>query len=99
MGETGAAAAQADANAKMLFDALKDFRYQVLKVGVNGDIAGRIVLSMQLLGRNPTVLDGAQFKLGISIDSELMNLMNTTQWRTRLSDAITGGVNVTGATN
>ncbi len=91
-GSTGDAAAQADSNAKMLFDALKDFRYEVLKVGVNGDIADRIVLSMQLLGRNPTVLDGAQFKLGISIDSALMELLNTTQWRSRIGDAVTGAV-------
>jgi dicarboxylate transporter DctA-like protein len=91
-GSTGDAAASTDSNAKMLFDALKDFRYQVLKVGVNGDIAGRIVLSLNLLGRNPTVLDGAQFKLGISVDSELMNLMNTTQWRSRINNAIADSV-------
>jgi hypothetical protein len=69
----------------------------VLKVGVDGDIAGRIVLSLDLLGRNPTVLDGAQFQLGISIDGALMELANTAQGRFRLSDAITGGVRDSGA--
>ena len=55
-GSTGDAAAQADPNAKMLFDALKDFRYKVLKVGLNGDIAGQITLTMNLFGKQP---DGA----------------------------------------
>ena len=92
LGSVGQAAAESDQNAKMLFDALKDFRYQVLKVGVNGDITGWIVLSVDLLGRNPTVLDGAPFQLGISIDSELMKLANKAQGRFSLSDALTGGL-------
>ncbi|HEV7692128.1 MAG TPA: YdbH domain-containing protein [Hyphomonadaceae bacterium] len=106
LGSVGQAAAESDANAKMLFDALKDFRYQVLKVGVNGDITGWIVLSVDLLGRNPTVLDGAPFQLGISIDSELMQLANKAQGRFSLQDALTGGLKgavsggtVTGAPN
>ncbi len=89
-GSTGDAAAQSDPNAKMLFDALKDFRYRVLELGIDGDIAGRIKLSMNLSGRNPGVMAGAEFKLGISIDSELMSLLNTTQgWRGQLSGAVT----------
>lgn len=90
LGSTGDAAAQSDPNAKMLFDALKDFRYKVLELGIDGDIAGRIRLSMSLSGRNPTVMAGAEFKLGISIDSALMELLNTTQgWRGQLSGAVT----------
>lgn len=77
-GSTGDAAAQADPNSKMVFDALKDFHYQVLKVGINGDLAGRIVLSLDVLGRNPKVLGGSPFQLNIGIDSELMQLLNTT---------------------
>jgi hypothetical protein len=88
-GSAGEAAAQSDPNAKMLFDALKDFRYQVLKVGLDGDIAGRIVLSVNLLGRNPGVLSGAPFELNISVDSALMNLLNTTSWQDRLRTQIT----------
>jgi hypothetical protein len=88
-GSTGDAAAQTDQNAKMLFDALKDFRYRVLEVGLDGDITGQLKLSLNLSGRNPTVMAGAEFKLGISIDSELMKLLNTTQgWRGQLSGAV-----------
>lgn len=92
-GSTGDAAAQTDANAKMLFDALKDFRYRVLEMRIDGDIAGRLVLSMTLLGRNPDLLAGSEFKLGISIDSALMELLHNTQGAAQdLSGRINGSV-------
>lgn len=75
-GSTGDAAASADANAKMLFDALKDFRYRVMRVGLDGDLAGRMVLTFDLLGSNPEVFSGAAFDIGISVDSPLLNLLN-----------------------
>ena len=77
-GSPGDAAAQADDNSKMVFDALKDFRYQVLKVGLNGDLAGRIVMSLSVLGRNPDVLGGQPFQFNIGIDSELVRLLTST---------------------
>ncbi len=77
-GSPGDAAAQADENSKMVFDALKDFRYQVLKVGLNGDLAGRMVMSLSVLGRNPDVLGGQPFQLNIGIDSELVRLLTST---------------------
>jgi hypothetical protein len=95
-GSTGDAAAQADSNAKMLFDALKDFRYKVLTVKLDGDIAGRLVLTLGLLGRNPNVLSGAEFDLNISLDSALMSLLNTTSWQGQLNSqlkASAGGPN------
>lgn len=77
-GSPGDAAAQADGNSKMVFDALKDFRYQVLKVGLNGDLAGRMVMNLSVLGRNPDVLGGQPFQLNIGIDSELVRLLTST---------------------
>lgn len=74
-GSAGDAAAQADENSKRLFDALKDFRYDVLKVGLNGDLAGRIVMMLNIYGRNPEVLAGSPFQLNIGIDSELVRLL------------------------
>jgi hypothetical protein len=85
---TGDAAAQADPNAKMLFDALKDFRYKVMKVGLDGDIAGNLTLTMNLLGNNPTVLDGKMFELNISVESPLMNLLNMTSWQDQLRSSV-----------
>jgi len=93
-GSPGEAAAQADENSKMVFDALKDFRYEVLKVGLNGDIAGRMVLSLSVLGRNPEVLGGSPFQLNISIDSALVQLL---QQATRSMDVKAVIQDVTGA--
>jgi hypothetical protein len=89
-GSTGEAASQSDSNAKMLFDALKDFRYRVLEMGLDGDLAGRLKLSLKLEGRNPEVMAGSQFKIGIAIDSALMELLNPAQgWRGQLVGGVT----------
>ncbi|MFT3724127.1 MAG: YdbH domain-containing protein [Hyphomonadaceae bacterium] len=74
-GSAGDAAAQADENSQRLFDALKDFRYTVLKIGLNGDLAGRIMMSLSVQGKNPDVLGGTPFNLNIGIDSELVQLL------------------------
>lgn len=76
-GSAGDAAAQADENSKRLFDALKDFRYTVLKIGLNGDLTGRIVMSLSVQGKNPDVLAGTPFNLNIGIDSELVQLLQS----------------------
>lgn len=87
-GSPGDAAAQADENSKMVFDALKDFRYQVLKVGLNGDLAGRMVMSLSVLGANPKVLGGQPFQLNIDIDSELVRLLTSTTGQPDIRTAI-----------
>ncbi len=76
-GSPGDAAAQANENSAMVFNALKDFRYEVLKVGLDGDLAGRMMMTLSVLGSNPAVLDGVPFQLNIGIDSDLVNLITT----------------------
>jgi hypothetical protein len=94
-GSSGDAASQSNSNAKMLFDALKDFHYQVLKVGLNGDIAGKMILTLTVSGNNPAVLGGQPFDLNISIDSALASLLSTTSKGdptvNAIVDKITGG--------
>ena len=87
-GSTGDAAAQADANSKMLFDALKDFRYEVLKVGLDGNLTGRMMLNLSILGRNPDVLSGQPFQLNVGIDSALVPLLTSTTQRPDVRTAI-----------
>lgn len=77
-GSTGDAAAQADENSKMLFDALKDFQYEVLEVGLDGNLTGRMMVTLGVLGRNPDVLGGQPFRLNIGIDSALVPLLTST---------------------
>ncbi len=77
-GDAGDAAGQANEYSKMAFDALKDFQYEVLEVGLNGDLAGNMMLKLGVRGSNPDVLDGAPFALNIGIDSALVPLLTTT---------------------
>jgi hypothetical protein len=44
---------------------------------------------MNLLGNNPTVMNGQTFALNISVESPLMNLLNTTQsWQNQLKTSV-----------
>jgi len=72
----------------MLFDALKDFRYEVLEVGLDGNLTGQMLLKLRVLGRNPDVLAGQPFQLNIGIDSALVPLLSATFQRPDISTAI-----------
>ncbi len=87
-GSTGDAAAQADENSKMLFDALRDFHYEVLQVGLDGNLTGKMLLSLSILGRNPDVLSGQPFQLNIGVDSALVPLLTSTMQRPDVRTAI-----------
>jgi hypothetical protein len=87
-GQAGKSAGAADPNAELVFQALEDFRYRRLEVGLVGDITGRITLSLDLLGENPEVLGGADFDLRIGVESELMNLIQSLQSDRGLSSVI-----------
>ncbi|WP_084395719.1 intermembrane phospholipid transport protein YdbH family protein, partial [Henriciella aquimarina] len=76
-GGIGDAASQADQRVDLAFKALRDFRFTVLELGVEGNLSGDMVISMKLVGRSPNVLDGAPFAFNIGIDSKLMQLINT----------------------
>lgn len=97
-GSTGDAASQSNSSAKLLFDALKDFRYKELELDVDGDIAGRLTLQTRLEGLNPAVLSGAAFKTRISIDGPLVDLLNTTSQGNPTVNAIVDKVSA-GAVN
>ena len=87
-GSPGYAAAQADENSKMLFDALNDFRYEVLEVGLDGNLTGQMLLKRSVLGRNPDVMGGQQFQLNIGIDSAVVPLLTSTFQKQEIVAAI-----------
>jgi translocation and assembly module TamB len=87
-GEAGDAAGQSSEYSKMAFDALKDFHYEVLEVGLDGNLTGQMMLTLGVLGSNPDVLDGAPFRLNIGIDSALVPLLTTTFQQPDISTAI-----------
>lgn len=76
-------AGQANENVEMAFDALKDFRFSVLELGLDGDVSDRMTVTLKLLGRNPEVVGGGEFDFNISIDSQLQELINNGQFLAR----------------
>jgi hypothetical protein len=76
-GDIADAASQADERVNLAFRALKDFRFSVLEVGVTGNLAGSILVTVELIGKSPDVLGGAPFAFNIGVDSELMKLIRT----------------------
>lgn len=78
-GETGEAAGQTNENVAMAFEALRDFRFSVLEIGADGNLADQVVVTARLEGRNPEVLSGTPFNFNISIDSQLGRLLETTR--------------------
>ncbi len=82
------AAAQNEPTTAIVMDALKNFRFQVLKIGLDGNLAGKMILTLDMLGRNPAVMNGQAFQLNISIDSELAKLVNSLTLGTDIRSAI-----------
>jgi hypothetical protein len=89
-GSTGDAAGNADPQARMLFDALKDFRFEVMKVTLDGDIAGTVVLGARLKGRSPAQ-NNSYFDFGLTLNAPLMSLLNntTSAAQTSINDIVT----------
>ena len=76
-GAIGESAGQADDYARLAFDALKNFRYDILSVGLDGNLADTMTLSVALAGQNPDVLDGQAFNLNLGIETKLVQLLNS----------------------
>lgn len=68
-----------DERVRLAFNALKDFQFDVLQLGVNGNLLGDLILTIKLLGTNPDVLGGADFDFNISLDSALGDLIQSGQ--------------------
>lgn len=83
VGAAAEGAGQANENVEMAFDALKDFRFSVLELGLDGDVSDRMTVTLKLFGRNPKVVGGGEFDFNISIDSQLQELINNGQFLAR----------------
>ena len=78
-GAVGQQAGQTNETVAMAFQALRDFRFTVLEIGADGNLADDIVLSARLQGHNPDVLNGQEFNFNVSIDSKLGQLLSSTR--------------------
>ena len=57
------AAAASNEYAAFAFDALKELQYSVMEIGANGNLNGDMLVTADILGRNPEVLGGAKFQV------------------------------------
>lgn len=91
LGDAADSAAQSDANVRLAFEALKDFDFTVLEVGLDGDVADRIKITLKLAGKsrnditygsNAEILRGQPFEFNIGVDSALAELFRSSQFYT-----------------
>jgi hypothetical protein len=59
------------------FEALKDLDFRVMRLVADGNMIGRILLTANLLGSSEDVLGGTEFDFGLTLDSNLWQLLNT----------------------
>lgn len=72
----GEAAGENNEFVKLTFEALEDFRYRLLSLGLSGDLAGRMIVKLAVEGHNPAVYSGSDIKLQVTLETALMSLFN-----------------------
>ncbi len=79
-GDIGDAAATQNEKVALAFEALKDFRYTILELGLDGDVSDEMLVTMRIIGNNPDVLDGQMFDFNIGVASDLAELIQSRQY-------------------
>jgi len=64
-----------DDGSKLMFDALENFSYESLEVAISGRTTDDLKVTIILEGSNPAVLDGYPFKLNISTEGPLAEMV------------------------
>ena len=91
LGDAADSAAKSDANVRLAFEALKDFDFTVLEVGLDGNVADRVKITLKLAGKsrnditygeNANIVRGQPFEFNIAIDSALAELFRSSQFYT-----------------
>ena len=88
-GDAADSAAKSDANVRMAFEALKDFDFTVLEVGLDGNVADRVTITLKLAGKSRNdisygnsahIVRGQPFEFNIGIDTALAELFRSSQY-------------------
>lgn len=82
------AAGNADPGAKLAFDALRDLRFSLMRLGLNGDLAGEMTLTFLIEGKNPAIYGGQPIRMNMTLTSQLMGLINQASLATSGSAAV-----------
>ncbi|MFE8072514.1 YdbH domain-containing protein [Marinobacteraceae bacterium S3BR75-40.1] len=74
---------------QMVSRAVENFHYSVLSTRVNYDLDGKLMLDLQLQGRNPDYEKGPPIHLNISLEEDIPALLTSLQLSGRVNDTIT----------
>jgi hypothetical protein len=69
------ALAQGGKSVELMMQALENFQYEELSVGLDKPAEGTTVLTVKLLGQNPDVLDGQPFDLNVRVETDLAPIL------------------------
>jgi hypothetical protein len=70
------------------FALLENFRYQTLRIGIDGELSGAIELSIHLAGSNPDYLNGYPAALNFNLSLPLLDLLRSVENPIASSEAI-----------
>lgn len=60
----------------LMLQALENFSYERLGIGIDKSLAGDARLTLRTLGHNPAVLKGRKFQINVNLDTNLDRLLN-----------------------
>jgi hypothetical protein len=72
-----AASSQGGASASLLFQALDNFHWNELELTVDGDLYGDLEVGFTVGGKNPQLYDGYPFRIRISTEGALVELLQS----------------------
>jgi hypothetical protein len=73
---------------KLVLEALDDFHYSVLSSNVSYDTSGKLLLALQLQGKNPALEQGRAINLNINLEEDIPALITSLQLSSQISDVI-----------
>ncbi len=83
-----AAIASTNAGLSMALEALSDFRYKQLTIGVTYHADGTALLDTRLKGKNPGWNNGRAVNLGVNVEENLPKLIQTLQITDQLTESL-----------
>lgn len=69
-------------------DALEDYHYEELKVGLEGDLAGDVVMQLGLKGSNPAYESGRPVHLDLQVETNVPATLLASRAATRIPEAL-----------
>ncbi len=80
--------ARTNPGVRIALDALQNFHYHLLRADVDYAPDGRLVLGLQIHGRNPDLKDGHPVHLNVNVEENVLTLLRSLQVSDSVSDRV-----------